>query len=96
MNRFKLSAQAAQDIEDIWNYIAQESLETADTILDNIQERFPILAKFPLMGREREDIAPHIRSFPVGKYVIFYRINPGSIEVLRVIYGARDIQSLFE
>ncbi|NDJ24795.1 type II toxin-antitoxin system RelE/ParE family toxin [Nostoc sp. B(2019)] len=44
----------------------------------------------------REDIAPQIRSFPVEKYVIFYRLIEGGIEVVRVIYGARDIQDIFE
>jgi len=32
MSRLKLSDQAAQDIEDIWNYIAQENPQAADNI----------------------------------------------------------------
>ena len=47
------------------------------------------------MGRPRGELAPRLRSFPVGPYVLFYRPTPNGIEVARVLHGARDIPSLF-
>lgn len=39
-------------------------------------------------------IAPGLRSFPVGKYLIFYRLIDGGLEIVRVLHGARDIENL--
>ncbi|MBD2386386.1 type II toxin-antitoxin system RelE/ParE family toxin [Cylindrospermum sp. FACHB-282] len=35
MSQFRISTQAAQDIENIWNYIAQNNLKAADNLFDN-------------------------------------------------------------
>lgn len=53
MSRFKLSNQATQDLEDIWTYIAPESEQAADALIDEISQRFPKLAAFPDLGRKR-------------------------------------------
>lgn len=47
------------------------------------------------MGKACEELQPSIRSFPVGKYILFYRPIEGGIELVRVLHGARDIESLF-
>ncbi|MCC5645749.1 type II toxin-antitoxin system RelE/ParE family toxin [Nostoc sp. CHAB 5824] len=87
---------AQADLLDIWNFIANDSFEKADRLLQKIDNQLKILASNPSMGRKRNSLAPNLRSFPVGNYLIFYRpINQG-IEVIRVLHGARDIQSLFE
>lgn len=57
-------------------------------------ERCELLASSPRIGRDRSDLRPHTRSFPVGHYVVFFEAVPGGIEVLRVLHGARDIRSL--
>ncbi len=50
----------------------------------------------PYMGRQREELAARLRSFPVGSYVIFYRPIDDGIEVARILHGARDFPPLFE
>jgi toxin ParE1/3/4 len=87
---------AQADLLDIWNFIASDSFDKADQLLKKIDSQLKMLASNPGMGRKRDSLALNMRSFPVGNYLIFYRpINQG-IEVIRVIHGARDIQSLFE
>ena len=39
--------EAATDLEDIWWYIAQDSPEAADRLLDRIQEKLLSLSQFP-------------------------------------------------
>jgi len=63
--------QAAEDIEEIWDYIADDSLPAADRWLEQLDEQFQRLAAHPLMGRAREELAGGMRSFPFGRYVIF-------------------------
>ncbi|NES24792.1 MAG: type II toxin-antitoxin system RelE/ParE family toxin [Symploca sp. SIO3E6] len=96
MNRFKLSHQAAQDIEDIWNYLAQENPQVADNVLDQFRERFVLLTKFPELGRVRPDLASSVRSFPVGNYIIFYLLLEPGIEIVRVLHGSRDLRRIFQ
>jgi toxin ParE1/3/4 len=36
-----------------------------------------------------------LRSFPVGRYVIFYLAIPGGVQIVRVLHGARDIEVAF-
>jgi toxin ParE1/3/4 len=65
MSRYRLAALAQSDLDDIWLHIAQDaSIETAGRIIDEIVQRFALLAENPRAGRLREDIAPGIRSFP--------------------------------
>jgi toxin ParE1/3/4 len=47
------------------------------------------------MRRSCEDLRPGLFSFPVGKHVLFYRVQPGGIVLVRVIHGARDLPALF-
>jgi plasmid stabilization system protein ParE len=36
-----------------------------------------------------------LRSFPVGEYVIIYRVDGGDVLIQRVTHGHRDIEALF-
>lgn len=89
------TAEANQDLLEIWVYLAENSLETADRFLEELGEKSQALAEFPGMGRARPELAPGLRSFPVGRYVLFYLPAAEGIEVVRVLHGARDIQPPF-
>jgi toxin ParE1/3/4 len=95
MSRFKISTQAALDLENIWSYVAKNNPRTADNLFDKLREKFAKLAKFPQMGQGREDLALSLRSFPVGSYLIFYRILDEGIEIARIIHGSQDIEQIF-
>jgi toxin ParE1/3/4 len=60
MSRFRISTQAAQDIENIWKYVAPNNLKAANKLFDTLRESFPKLAKFPQLGRERSELAPFL------------------------------------
>ena len=90
--------QADSDLDDIWYYIATRSgsIEVADRLVDSITDRFLLLASNPNIGRARdEDLRPGLRTFPVGQYVIVYRIEEEDVLILRVLRGSRDILALF-
>jgi len=86
---------AERDLEDIWRYIANDSLSAADHLIDRIEEKCQLRATNPEMGQPRPELAPGLRSFSVGNYVVFYRPIEGGIEVARVVHGARDVDALF-
>lgn len=68
----RVAQRAEADLDDIWLYVAKESssIEIANRLIDAITDRFFTLARFPYMGRSREeDFGPGYRSLPVGEYV---------------------------
>jgi toxin ParE1/3/4 len=95
MSRYRLTEQARQDFDEIWLHIAEDNPTAADHFLDTLYEKFMLVAGQPLLGRLRPELAPGLRSFPVGNYVIFYRPTQDGIEVARVLHGVRDIDALF-
>jgi toxin ParE1/3/4 len=96
VGKIERSHQAEKDLIDIWCYIAADSPRAADAMLDRMGRIFKKLSVSPLMGRSREELAPGIRSFPVGDYLIFYRLIPDGIVVVRVLSGYRNLPELFE
>lgn len=96
MNQFRISDAARADLDEIWLYIAQDNPDAADKFIRAIVSRFPKFAAMPELGRRREELSPQLRSFPVGRYVIFYRPMENGIEVFRILHGARDLPPLFE
>ncbi len=95
MNRFRISRQADKDLEDIWIYLAQIDPIAADTLIAKLLNRFPMLAKFPEMGKSRNELLLELRSFPVKPYIIFYRWSEQLIEIVRVLHQSRDIENQF-
>ena len=94
MSEIQRTAQAEEDLIQIWIYIALDNPGAADRVLDNIEQCFHALADNPLMGRLRPDIAPELRYFAVGNYLILYRAVPNGIQIVRVIHGARDLPAI--
>jgi toxin ParE1/3/4 len=86
---------ARRDLSEIWEYIADDNETQADAFVDLIDRKFQELAHHPNMGRSREELAECLRSFPIGRYVIFYRVMPEVVEIVRVLHGSRDLNAIF-
>jgi toxin ParE1/3/4 len=88
--------KAVDDLAEIWAYIAEDNPREANAFASRIHKEFRMLSVQPRMGRERPELLADLRSFPVGRYVIFYLPRRRGIEVVRVLHGARDLKPLFE
>jgi toxin ParE1/3/4 len=87
---------ASREIESIIDYVAsQNGFDAAECFLNNINQKCLRLASFPNMGRKRDELEPFLRSFPIGSYLIFYRITEEGIEILRFVSGYQDLKGLF-
>jgi toxin ParE1/3/4 len=95
MNRYSFTPEADTDLDDIFNRIVAQSPAGARRVLNEIEARVRLLARFPGLGRDRPDLGPGLKSSPAGKYIIIYRAAPNGIEIVRVIYGGRDLPALF-
>ena len=83
------------DLNEIWNYIAEDDVAAADNLIRSFDQKFHMLADRPLIGKVRYDLDPQARSFPDGNYVILYRAVPDGIEIVMIVHGARDIPAAF-
>jgi toxin ParE1/3/4 len=85
--------KANDDLFAIWGFIAADNIAAADAWIDKLDAQFLLLASHPFMGRERRELAKDLRSFPFGRYVIFYLPATNGINVVRVLHSARDIET---
>jgi len=89
--RIRIGKTARRDLDAIFDYWARRaSPDIAARLIYSIKDRFWLLADSPEAGRLCNDIAPGIRIFPAGKYLIYYTKGRGVIHVQQILHGARD------
>jgi toxin ParE1/3/4 len=88
------------DLQTIARWLRDDNIRTAQAFLEAAYNTFEFLARNPGAGRLRKDVGfPDVRSFRVmgyPRYLIFYRERKPSIQIWRVLHGARDLQSELE
>lgn len=90
------SGDAALDLVEIWDHIANDSPTAADRLLARLKMAEQQLLLFPQMGQSRPDVRVDVRHWPVGDYLILYRVTAERLEIVRVVHGARDLGGLFD
>jgi toxin ParE1/3/4 len=92
----RLALRARADLDDIWEYIVIESASeaVADRQIDAFTDRFALLANWPRLGRARDDLRRGLRSYPVGDYLIFYRVQRRDVIIQRVLHARRNVDRL--
>jgi toxin ParE1/3/4 len=92
----RLAPQVESDLDEIWYFVASESgnPEIANRLVDSLTRRFLLLAAYPYVGRVRNDLRPGLRGFPVGQYVILYRIEGNDVLILHVLHSRRDLDGI--
>jgi toxin ParE1/3/4 len=92
-------ASARRDFADILEYITKQSgsLSTARRFVNLLRMQCGRLASLPgTLGRPRPELRPDVRSFAFKGYVIFFRYEANTFEVVNVLEGHRDIQTHFQ
>jgi len=90
MVKIEWSSIAENDLNEIIDYIAQDSLEYAISFYDEIRDRVKNLEEFPNLGKKValfDD--PEVRELILRNYRIIYRVFQDKIQIVRVIHGSR-------
>ena len=98
MSEFRLAPEAEVELDDIWLYVARESgdIEIATRVVERITEHFWLLARYPHLGRGRDDLRPGLRSFSLDDYLIIHRlVEDDVVLILHIVHGGSDIDALF-
>ncbi len=83
---------AEKHLDAIYYYIAQNSPEYAQRIIDRLTRRSQQISDYPFSGRiVPEYEMDQIREIIEGPYRLIYYIKPDRIDVLAVIHGAMNI-----
>lgn len=91
MSGFVLHPAAIADLEEIWDFIAEGSLEAADRVIDQIHEAILSLIPFPEAGHIRADLTGRpLRFHPVRDFLIVYAPGEKPLVVLGVLHGRRN------
>lgn len=88
---YRFHPEAARDLDDIWDYIAQDSLDAADRVITEIFAALEMLAVSPYVGHSRPDLAARpLRIWPVRDFLIAYAPDEQPLWVIAVLHGRRN------
>ena len=89
--RVELSEYVEGDIQQIADYIAQDSVESALRLVNEIHDTIRRIGRNPLHYQVRIEIGQDARLAVVGRYVILFRILERRVRIERVVFGGRDL-----
>lgn len=96
MAELRWAESAVKDLEQICNYIAEDSEEYAKIFARRIIDSIETTAIFPHSGRVVPEMKNEmIREKVFNNYRIIYRVKDVSIEIVRIIHNARNIKDLY-
>lgn len=91
MSAFVLHPEAYADLDEIWEYIADDNLDAADRVLEEIFRTIRSLADFPHHGHKRPDLTSRRLLFHAWRdYVITYAPDEKPLAVIAVLHGRRN------
>ncbi len=90
------TARARLDYLDIFIHVAGHNAPAAERLVRSFDEAILLLQHMPKCGPARAEIGRDVRSYPVGKYLVLYRIADDAIELLRVVHGSRKMRGILK
>jgi plasmid stabilization system protein ParE len=89
---------ANQDLVEISEYLAEESIAAAEAFVSGVDERLTHLAEFPQIGRVVPELDRHnvtrFRELVLPPWRIVYREEKDKIFVVTVFDGRRNIEDI--
>lgn len=90
--KVEITPTAEADIAELWDYIAQDSPDNATAFILALEEQITSLERFPErcpLIAENEILGTSYRHLLHGPYRAIFRITGPTVIILRVIHGAR-------
>lgn len=91
-----------QDLIAHATYVSLNNLDAGDRFLYAAEATFQRIAEFPGIGRLSGFSNPtlaQVRQYPIKdfrKYIIFYQIYSETVEIIRVLHGAQNLEFILE
>jgi plasmid stabilization system protein ParE len=94
---FQFTPQATEDLDSIWWFIKEGSVEAADQVEAEIIATCARLAAYPSIGHKRPDITSlpvlfwTIPKFP--NYVVVYRPQTQPLQIIAILHSKLDVET---
>ena len=88
---------AVADLEDIFDYILQDNPSAAASMLEKFDAAISRLAGNPYLGvvpRDERLRRLGYRMLIIADYLVFYVVKPHTVQIRRILHGARDYRFL--
>lgn len=95
MTRLFITPLAEADIEEIGDYIAQDSPARALSFVRELRVQCRKIADAPEAYRLRRELGEELRACAYHRYMIFFVATADITTIIRVLHGARDLATLF-
>jgi plasmid stabilization system protein ParE len=83
--------EASVDVDEIWEFIAADSLDAADKLMQDILDAVDVLVAFPHQGYRRPNLTSRPLRFKlVREYVIAYAPEQKPLWIVAVFHGRRS------
>jgi plasmid stabilization system protein ParE len=90
---YRLTSEAQADVDEICEFIAQDSVDAALRVLDAFEHAFNMLAGSPEIGHTREDLtARPLKFWGVYSFLLVYDPASAPLSIIAVLRGARDVE----
>ena len=88
---FQLHPRAAQDITEIWEFIAEDNPLAAGRVREDILDAIRGLVPFPSQGHFRTDLTSRLIRFQtIREYLIAYIPDEKPLIVIAILHGRRS------
>lgn len=95
MAQVRWSLTAGNDLQDIEDFIARDSVLHAITFVDRLVESTETLLSNPRIGRVVPEFnRENLREVLFSTYRIVYLLQEDTLFILRVVHGSRDLAAL--
>ena len=92
--RIAYAKPAEKDLDEIEEYLRDTAGDkVADEFIIRVVDKVNSLRNMPERQRVRLELKTDLRAVSVRSYLIFYRIEAGTVTIVRVLHGSRDIHS---
>jgi plasmid stabilization system protein ParE len=91
MRAYDFHPEAENDINAIWDYIAEDNPDAADQTVDKIVSAIEALVPFPNQGHRPGDLTSRpLRFSHVDEYLIAYAPDKKPLWVIAIMHGRRS------
>ena len=95
MAEVRWSLNASQDLQELEDFIARDSLLHAINFIDRVVETAETLVRNPKLGRVVPEFGrDDLRELLFRGHRVVYLLRDEVVTILRVVHGARDLSDL--
>lgn len=95
MIRYIVSPQAERDLDAIKLFLVREAdVRVTRHVIRGLREGMETVGKSPGIGHSRQDLTElPLKFWRVFSYLVVYDASASPIQIVRILHGARDIQT---